>query len=269
VEKVLVIGATGFIGSYVTNLLISKGFEVYTTYKNNQRIINSKVKEHIKFDLDQPLLSIKNLPRAKYVILLAWEGLPDFKSQIHISKNLPNSYNVIDLLIKHGYSNITITGTCLEYGLINGELSVDQITNPITTYGIAKDALRKAIFSSFVNHVTIKWCRLFYVYGDGQSEKSLLPQLYKSIEKGENVFNMSKGDQLRDFIHVSKVAERLSEVMMVNYSKIYNLGTGFPISVRAFIETELERLKCKIDLNLGYYNYPDYEPMAFWAKNET
>ena len=55
----------------------------------------------------------------------------------------------------------------------------------------------------------LTWARLFYLYGEGQAENSLLPQLKKAVEQGDKVFNMSGGEQLRDYLPVAEVARRL------------------------------------------------------------
>jgi dTDP-6-deoxy-L-talose 4-dehydrogenase (NAD+) len=97
----------------------------------------------------------------------------------------------------------------------------------------------------------------------------LLPQLLRAIANQEKEFNMSKGEQLRDFIPVEKLANLIVKVSLnKNSYGVYNCCSGKPISVRAFVEKIIEEKKAEIKLNLGYYSYPDYEPMAFWGNNQ-
>jgi len=106
------------------------------------------------------------------------------------------------------------------------------------------------------------------MYGEGQSEKSLLSQLETAIKKGEKRFNMSGGEQLRDYLPVEKVAEYIVAIALQDKVKgIINCCSGKPLSVRKLVEKYLEEKGYCIELNLGYYPYPDYEPMEFWGNN--
>lgn len=108
--------------------------------------------------------------------------------------------------------------------------------------------------------------RLFYIYGKGQSEKSILSQLEKAIKNGDEVFNMSGGEQLRDYLHVNEVANQIADAALDNQkNNIYNICSGIPISIRKLVEDYLKQNNKSIKLNLGYYPYLDYEPMAFWG----
>ena len=94
-------------------------------------------------------------------------------------------------------------------------------------------------------------------------------QLDRALEKGETVFNMSGGEQLRDYLPVEKVAEYLVKIAIQNQvSGLINCCSGSPISIRKLVENYLEKKQKSIHLNLGYYPYPDYEPMAFWGDDK-
>ena len=150
-----------------------------------------------------------------------------------------------------------------------GGLSVDMPADPQNAYSLAKDTLRKFIQQLQLNYeFNFKWVRLFYTYGKGQSGNSILSQLQKALENGDDVFNMSGGEQLRDYLHVEKVAEKLVDVSFDDrHSGIINCCSGKPISIRNLVENYLRENNKHIKLNLGYYPYPDYEPMAFWGDN--
>ena len=111
-----------------------------------------------------------------------------------------------------------------------------------------------------------KWVRLFYTYGKGQSGNSILSQLQKALENADETFNMSGGEQLRDYLPVEKVAEKLADASFDDQlNGIINCCSGIPISIRNLVENYLKENNKHIKLNLGYYPYPDYEPMAFWG----
>jgi dTDP-6-deoxy-L-talose 4-dehydrogenase (NAD+) len=108
--------------------------------------------------------------------------------------------------------------------------------------------------------------RLFYIYGKGQNPNSLFSQLEKALANGDRVFNMSKGEQVRDYLPVEKVAENIVRVARQRATTgIINCCSGNPVTVKAMVEDYLARNQKTISLNLGYYPYPDYEPFRFWG----
>ena len=107
------------------------------------------------------------------------------------------------------------------------------------------------------------------MYGEGQNPNSLLSQLESALQRGDAIFNMSGGEQLRDYLPIETVAENIVKIAFQNkVNRIINCCSGVPIKVKTFVENYLEKNKKKINLNLGYYPYPDYEAMAFWGDNK-
>ena len=158
----------------------------------------------------------------------------------------------------------------MEYGLQSGCLSEDLPPQPTTAYGLAKDTLRKALalFTAEQN-VSFKWLRLFYMYGRGQNPKSLLAQVEAAALRGETTFNMSKGEQLRDYLPVADVADYISQTArQQQVTGVINCCSGQPVAVRTFVERFVRERNYHLTLNLGYYSYPDYEPLAFWGNNQ-
>jgi dTDP-6-deoxy-L-talose 4-dehydrogenase (NAD+) len=79
---------------------------------------------------------------------------------------------------------------------------------------------------------------------------------------------MSGGEQLRDYLTVEQVAKYLCALAYCEKNiGMVNVSSGKPISIRALIENWIQELSSQINLNLGYYPYPDYEPMAFWGNS--
>ena len=131
----------------------------------------------------------------------------------------------------------------------------------------AKDALRRQLeFLRTIHPFALAWARLFYIYGDGQSSNSLYSQLQAAVMRGDAVFNMSGGEQLRDYLPVHKVAHFIVELALRCYDNtIVNVCAGQPISVRRLVERWIQQNNWKIAPNFDYYPYPDYESMAFWG----
>jgi len=275
-QKVLVTGATGFIGNYVIAALQQSGCHVIATSSNEA---GAKDKswygsvQYIPFNLQQFDDSInyqQYFDNPTAVIHLAWEGLPNYKAAFHTEENLPRHFTFIKNLVQHGQQDITITGTCLEYGMQEGCLTEDMPALPATAYAIAKDSLRKQLEQLQQQYTfRLKWVRLFYMYGAGQNPNSLLSQLHSALEKGETVFNMSGGEQVRDYLPVEKVAANIVAIaLQQNIQGVINCCSGKGITVKAFVENYLKEKNKTIALNLGYYPYTDYEPMRFWGDDK-
>ena len=239
--KILITGATGFIGNHLLKeLLKDTKNEIIATSRDIEKAKKyewfSRVK-YISYDLNsqEELNLFEYFDKPDKVIHLAWDGLPNYNDLIHIEKNLFKNYNFIKNIISNGLKDITITGTCFEYGLINGCLNEELKTNPSNSYGIAKDSLRKFIEELKKQYdFNYKWIRLFYMYGEGQGEKSLIALLDKAIQNGEKEFNMSGGEQLRDYLHIQEVVSNISKIALQNKidNQVINCCSGKPISIR-------------------------------------
>jgi nucleoside-diphosphate-sugar epimerase len=270
--KILVTGATGFIGNHLVNALLSANQNLIVTGTDKEKAEKFSWYNQVRFEiLDLNKVSddfFQKCIGVDKVIHLAWNGLPNYKELFHFEDNLMQQYSFIKKLVLSGVNDVTITGTCLEYGMKNGALSIDMDTDPSNPYALAKDTLRKFLEEFQKLHpFNFKWLRLFYMYGEGQSKNSILSQLDKAIENGETHFNMSGGEQLRDYQPVEKVVDQIINLSLnYDHSFIANCSSGIPISIRSLVENYLKGRNTKILLNLGHYPYPDYEPMAFWGE---
>jgi len=274
-KKILVTGATGFVGGYVVEELLRRGYQVIASSSNHANASSKHWFEkvtYIEFDLkrfDEKLDYFKYFQSPDILIHLAWEGLPNYTHTFHLEENLPRHSAFLKNMLENGLKDITVTGTCFEYGMQEGCLSEDMEVHPSNAYAIAKNELRKGIESlSQQLKASFKWVRLFYMYGKGQNPKSLISQLDKALENGEPVFNMSEGEQVRDFLPVEKVAEYIVSVAtQQQVAGIINCCSGNPVYVKDFVEQYVSEKKKTIKLNLGYYEYAPYEPMRFWGDN--
>ena len=272
-KKVLVTGATGFVGNYVVKKLLEENYEVTATSLNETKAKNAEWFKHvtyIPFNLNE-LCKEKNyysfFKQPDLLIHLAWEGLPNYKSDFHIKINLPNHCNFLENLISNGLSDISVTGTCLEYGLLQGCLNEKLFVSPSNPYGIAKYKLYEFLAGLQKNYsFNLKWIRLFYIYGEGQNPNSLFSQLDRALANKEKIFNMSGGEQVRDYLPVLKVAEYILKIaVQKKVTGIINCCSGKPVKLKDFAEGYLRQKNERIQFNLGYYSYTDYEPMRFWG----
>ena len=271
--KILVTGATGFIGNYLIPELLKTGNDIIATGVEEKIVIQNPWiddVEYIQYDLNNNSENYyKVFQKPDKLIHLAWEGLPNYEGLFHIEKNFFTSYNFIKNLIQNGTKDVSVLGTCFEYGMQNGSLSENMLAMPANPYALAKDTIRKFLEELNKHYeFSLKWIRLFYMFGEGQNKNSIIELLKLSLERNDEVFKMSGGEQLRDYLPVEIVAEYISKISLnENVSGIINCCSGKPISIRNLVENYLIENDKSIKLNLGYYPYPDYEPMAFWGDN--
>lgn len=269
--KVMVTGATGFVGRHVVDTLLAHGHSVVAVARDIKPALELPWFDRVEFiqcDLHEgflPLLQTECLPDA--IVHLAWSGLPNYRDFFHISKNLPADLAFLETVVKAGVHHVLVAGTCLEYGMQYGPLTEEMETAPTTPYGFAKDALRKALqLLQKERPFVLQWMRLFYMYGEGQNKNSLLSQLDRAIDEGHSVFNMSVGDQLRDYLPIQEVAKNFVFALEnPQLEGVMNCCSGKPSSVLDLVQQRCDAKGSNIKLNRGYYTYPDYEPLAFWG----
>lgn len=267
-HTVAVTGATGFVGRHVVRFLrCLPEYRVIATGRDESRLKTLGV-DYVVYDLkDENRDCFALLGSPDTLIHLAWEGLPNYRDRIHLEQNLMASYRFIETMVLQGVSSVTVAGTCYEYGMQSGCLAEDTPSEPATSYGIAKDRLRRQLCSLREHQrFCLCWARLFYMYGEGQHGNSLYSMLNNAVIRGEAVFNMSGGEQLRDYLPVNEVARMLVRLALsCRDIGIVNVCSGKPVSIRRLVEQWLSENGWEIQLNLGHYAYPDYEPMAFWG----
>ena len=171
ISKVIVSGATGFVGQHLIPLLLNNNFQVIATSRDQQKASKFSWYKDVKFialDLSKDQMTI-DTPQDVGLIHLAWQGLPNYKSSFHIDVNLPQSYNFIKSLVLQNLSQVLVVGTCYEYGLQSGPIASITKPLPCNPYAIAKNNLREQLYALSKEYsFCFQWARLFYMYGKGK-----------------------------------------------------------------------------------------------------
>ena len=126
-------------------------------------------------------------------------------------------------LIEGGLKELIVTEAVLN--MQEGCLREDVKAKPVNPYGIAKNTLGIVVELSKNFNFNYKWIRIFYIYGEGQSKTSLFYQLDKAIKNKDKQFNMSGGEQLRDYLSIDEVTKYISLIVDQNIylNKVINV----------------------------------------------
>jgi nucleoside-diphosphate-sugar epimerase len=267
-ECVAITGVTGFIGQPVLSALVESGnYVVAASRRNNVKEVSDNV-SNVRVDIADKT-SWKNLligRKPEKLIHLAWDYLYDFEDPRHYLELLPCHLSFIEWCVRNGINDITVAGTCYEYGLMEGKLSEEMPARPVVAYAIAKDAMRMALeHFSRIYPFTFKWARIFFVKGDEREEKGIFRFISESVDKGERVIPVSWCEQLRDYLHRNDVGRFMAELCLQNdIIGVVNCCSGKPVSMRRMVEDYVRKWP-ELELDYGKVAYRSFEPMAFWG----
>jgi len=265
--RVAVTGASGFIGRHVVRELLKRGVEVVAISRHLPALPTIPAITPLAMDIgDAGPDPFASMGHPDALLHLAWSGLPNYRSNHHLDEELPRHIAFLDACINAGLGRLVVAGTCLEYGLQSGELDEAMPTRPTTAYGEAKHQLHQHLLEQKKSHnFGLGWLRLFYLYGSGQAATSLYPQLRSAVASGSD-FDMSGGDQIRDFLAIETAAAYIASLTLdFPDAGTVNVCSGHPATVVDTVNGWLENWDANISLNRGVYSRPDYEPLAFWG----
>ena len=271
-KQIIITGGTGYIGKNLIPILLKEKCRITVLARDIDKIRHFrwfKKIDCIKFNFKKYKLNYRTLKKNSTLVHLAWEGLPNYHSNIHLKKNINSHYLFIKKLIKKKIiKNLIVAGTSQEYGMQYGIQKVTSKTNPTTSYAKAKVKLYKKILLLRKYHsFKFKWMRLYYSYGKWQNKSSVFSQLSYAISNKKKYFKMSKGDQVRDYMPISKMITKIIEVIAKKEEGIFNICSGNGVRLKDLIIKIIKLKKSKIKLKLGYFPYLSYEPKYFWGES--
>lgn len=153
-------------------------------------------------------------------------------------------------------------GTCMEYALPSEQLSIDSPTAPATVYGACKLALFTILDGFFeATDVQFSWCRLFYLFGEGENDKRLYPYLHRCLAAGKPA-TLGAGTQLRDYLDVAVAGAAIADVVDTGQVGAINVCSGRPVSIRAFAESIADRYGRRDLLEFGVHQPHPRDPAA-------
>lgn len=277
--RIVITGASGFLGRHVLTAIARWRADAHEPIDivATARRLRGDLPQHpgvrwVAVDLAAPPADpFAWLGRPDVVVHLAWEGLPNYQSPRHLSTELPRQQRFLEALARVGRSALLVAGTCAEYGGQEGCLTEDTPAHPAHPYAAAKDALRRRLENVAVaTGCGLTWLRIFYLFGAGQPERTLYSQLMRAIARGDAAFDMSAGEQVRDYLPVRQAAAGITTLALrlarrCGGDGIVNLASGQPRTVRSLVEQWAREAGSAIRLNCGAVPYLAHEPRAFWG----
>jgi UDP-glucose 4-epimerase len=236
--KCLIIGGAGFLGTYVTRLLVETGRDVYVL---GRRLLPTRElprqATYLSGDINDRTLLRKHLSDTSEVIDLAYSTVPKTSFEDPLNDLLSNLPSGVTLLQEAAQSRslqklVFVSSGGTVYGKTNS-LLMDEThpTNPISPYGITKLTMEKyAGMFALCAGLPVAIARPGNAYGEEQtafSGQGFIATAIQSILQGKKIEIFGKQGTIRDYLHAADLARGISAILEHGHSgEAYNLGSG-------------------------------------------
>ena len=263
--KILVTGADGYIGRHIVNNLLDLGHEVIAVDIHTDDINDKAEKKKLNLFTADLTNVYTSLGSPDVCLHMAWRDGFVHNSVNHIG-DLSSHYKFLVALMEQGLKHLAVMGTMHEVGYWEGKIDENTPCNPISMYGIAKDALRRSMIAYCKsNSILLQWLRGFYILGDDKKNHSIFSKLLQADEQGQELFPFTTGKTKYDFITVAELVEQISKaVTQTDVTGIINCCSGNPMTLAERVENFIKDHKLKIRLNYGVFPDRPYDsPIIF------
>lgn len=263
--KILVTGADGYIGRHIVNNLLDLGHEVIAVDIHTDDINDKAKKKKLNLFTADLTNVYTSLGSPDVCLHMAWRDGFVHNSVNHIG-DLSSHYKFLVALMEQGLKHLAVMGTMHEVGYWEGKIDENTPCNPISMYGIAKDALRRSMIAYCKsNSILLQWLRGFYILGDDKKNHSIFSKLLQADEQGQELFPFTTGKTKYDFINVDELVEQISKaVTQTDVTGIINCCSGNPMTLAERVENFIKDHKLKIRLNYGVFPDRPYDsPIIF------
>lgn len=268
-KKVILTGASGFIGACCMEVLLKKGFEVHSISSSGRFQSHSRQVEWHHADLHnaEHVLRLMMAVQPQYLLHLAWDVRHGIS--LHSLENMrwvKSSLSLLQAFIDAGGERVVMAGSCAEYDWSYGYLREDLTPiKPKNLYGICKNALYTIVTAAGEQSETsTAWGRLFFLYGPGEKTERLVPAVVTALLRGEEA-SCTHGEQIRDYLYVKDAAEAMVELLASDVRGAVNIASGQSLKIKELIKLAAEATGRPDLVRLGAIAFPEEEPSFLMA----
>ena len=266
-KRVLVTGASGFLGRHCIAALAARGWaDIHAVSRNGNALENAS--SHA-CDLLDPFATKKLLQeiKASHALHLAWYTVPGaYWTSPENLRWVAASATLFEEFARAGGRRFVAAGTCAEYAWSHGICS--EATTPLkpwTPYGAAKHALQMRLSSlGPALGVATAWGRVFFPYGPREHPERLVAYVIRSLLAGEPALCTS-GEQRRDFIYAGDAADAFAALLESGLTGAVNIGSGAAPELRSIIAAAAKRVGRPELIRLGARPLAASEPPLLCA----
>lgn len=229
-SRVLLTGATGFIGRHTLTALSDSGHEVHAVARHRGPEY-AGVTWH-----DADLLAGSAVVREvepEILVHLAWYAEHGrFWTSPENLRWVAASLALLRTFADAGGQRVVMAGTCAEYEWSRAVYPEDSPLRPSTLYGAAKHGLH-TVAAAYCEQMRIElaWGRLFFLYGPHEAPERFVPSLARALLAGEAA-PMTSGTQRRDFLHVADAGAAFAALVSSSLVGAVNLASGEGVALR-------------------------------------
>ena len=267
-NKILITGITGFIGSQIAELLVQYNFKVIGLKRSHSDVWRcEEFKEKIIWvDVDSEDDYKKHLENLGFETLIhcAWIGVESNergKWDVQL-KNLIFLSELLQISKKVKVKKLLVLGSQSEYGQIEGKISEAHPTKPVNAYAAIKLACLE-LTKNFANINDIKWIwiRVFSLFGEKEGNNWLIPNILNSIKNNHNL-ELTHGEQKYAYLYIKDFAEVIYKIVDKHVdSGVYNVSSVKSISIKSLVTLIRDLVNPAFELKFGTLEYRKNQSM--------